>query len=54
MNIIVHYPAGAEAKKELEKRIALAHGSAILKYIEQLPCPVEQKKEILSEIIQKM
>lgn len=52
MNIVVHYPKGEEKEQELRKRVAVVHSSAILKYIERLPCPREQKKEILFKVIE--
>ncbi|HEX3016938.1 MAG TPA: hypothetical protein VHP31_03675 [Caproicibacter sp.] len=52
MNIIVHYPTEVKNQQELQKRVAAAHCNAIIKYIERLPCPTEQKKEILSQMIQ--
>ena len=54
MNIVIHYPAGADEKRELQKRISIVHSNAILKYIEKLSCPAEQKKEILSKLIKRM
>ena len=54
MNVVIHYPTGVEEKKELQKRVALVHNTAILKYIEKLPCPAEQKNEILSKLTQKI
>lgn len=52
LNIVVHYPKEVENRSELQRRVAEAHCGAVLKYIERLPCPPEQKKEILSQIVQ--
>lgn len=48
MNIIVIIQ-----RAEVKKMIALEHSEAIIKYIEKLPCPTEQKKEILAQIIRR-
>ena len=53
MNVIVHYPTDPGKLQELNEKVAVAYSNAILKYIERLSCPIEQKKEILSQLITK-
>jgi hypothetical protein len=52
-NIIVDYPEKEEKQQELQRRLTVAHGEAIIPYIKRLPCPVEQEKKILNWMIQK-
>jgi hypothetical protein len=51
MNINVHYPRKQADLQELNERIAYVHSKAILNYIEHLSCPLEQKQQILLQIM---
>lgn len=50
MNVIVHSPKSLEGLLDLQKRVATVHAEAVLKYIAKLPCPKEQKIELVSSI----
>lgn len=50
MNIIVHYPKNTEKVLELQKRVAIVHAEAVIRAIQSLSCPKEQKIELFKEI----
>ena len=50
LNVIVHLPKSPEGLLILHKRVAAVHAEAVLKYIAKLPCPKEQKLELVSSI----
>lgn len=50
MNVILHGPASSKEEKELAKQIAEIHGDYILRFLENLDCPQEQKKQIIEGI----
>jgi hypothetical protein len=50
LNVIVHSPKSPEGLRDLQKRVAMVHAEAVLKYITKLPCPREQKMELISNI----
>lgn len=50
MNIIVYYPKTEKNIKELSKKTAGIHNQAVLKYIQQLPCPNYQKQALITAI----
>lgn len=50
MNVKVHFPTDETNRQELENRAAEIHGNAVLNYIKNLPCSLEQKKELLSKL----
>lgn len=50
MRVIVHPPRNPEGLRELQKRVAGVHAEAVLKYIARLPCPKEQKIQLVSSI----
>ena len=50
MNVIIHYPKTKQGIEELERKVASVHVEAIRNYIKQLPCPKEQKLELLNAI----
>lgn len=50
MKIVVHPPQSREGLCELRKRMAAVHAEAILRYIANLPCPKQQKLQLLSSI----
>lgn len=51
MRLIIHYPDTAEKEKELEKQVSAFHAKAVIDFIQNLPCPQEEKKELIEEII---
>ncbi len=50
-NIIIHTPKTAEGKTELEHRVAQLHAESVLKHVNKLNCPAEQKRQIIETII---
>lgn len=50
MNVIIHYPKTKQGIEELERKVASVHVEAVRSYIKQLPCPKEQKLELLEAI----
>ena len=50
MNVIVHYPQKAENVHALQVRVATVHAQAIIRYLEKLTCPKEQKIQLIEEI----
>lgn len=50
MKVIVHSPTSPEGIRDLQKRVAGIHAEAVLKYIAKLPCPKEQKIQLVSSI----
>ena len=50
MKLIVHYPKKQEDIFMLEKKVATVHAEAVVKYIEKIQCPKEQKISLLNAI----
>jgi len=50
VKVIVHPPKSLEGLRDLQKRVAVVHAEAVLKYLTKLPCPKEQKIELVSTI----
>lgn len=50
VKVIVHPPKTPEGLRDLHKRVAAVHAEAVLKYIAKLPCPKEQKMELVASI----
>lgn len=50
-NIIIHMPKTAEGKAELEHRVAQLHAESVLKHVNNLKCPAEQKRQIIETVI---
>jgi len=50
LKIIVHYPKRQEDIAILEKKVATVHAEAVVKYIEKIQCPKEQKISLLNAI----
>ncbi|MDR2025057.1 MAG: hypothetical protein LBQ71_17860 [Hungatella sp.] len=50
MNMIVYQPKTEEGRNELEKKSAILHSQAVLQYIQQLPCPNDQKQALIEEL----
>lgn len=53
MNIFVHYPENPESLSVLHKKVAVAHADAVLRYIQRLHCPKEQKLEMINKLKEK-
>lgn len=51
MNVIVHYPETADKQAEIAKSVAKLHAESIIRYIEKLNCPADQKLALIDSII---
>ena len=51
MNIIVHYPKTAEQQAELERAVAKFRAEYILRHVERLNCPLEQKIALIDAVV---
>lgn len=50
LKVIVHPPRTPEGLRDLQKRVAIVHAEAVLKYLTKLPCPKEQKMQLVASI----
>ena len=50
MSIIVHYPEGEEAQKELGKKVADVHAQTVIEIVKSMSLPVEQKVRLINAI----
>lgn len=50
MNIVVHPPVNPEAARALRERVAAVHAQAVARYLEELACPSEQKRQLIEKI----
>ena len=50
MGVIMHYPAGPEMQAALSKQVAAVHAQTVMEQIKAMPCPVEQKAELIEAI----
>lgn len=41
-------------REELGEKVAKIHGEAVISFLKRLTCPSEQKKQILSKILDEM
>lgn len=53
IKIIVHAPKTEEGKRELAQRVAGVHADIVYHTMNQLQCPMEQKKKLLAAVIEK-
>ena len=50
MGVIMHYPTTPEKQEELSKKVAAVHAQTVMEQIKAMPCPVEQKAELIEAI----
>lgn len=50
-DIIVYSPTDEKGLIKLEERIAMAHAEAVLKQLQRLNCPSQQKIDLVDAII---
>ena len=50
MGVIMHYPAGPEMQAALSEQVAAVHAQTVMEQIKSMPCPVEQKAELIEAI----
>ena len=49
-SVIIHYPKGKEAEKELTKRVADVHAQTVIEMVKSMSLPVEQKVRLINAI----
>ena len=54
MEIFIALPKSPQGKTQLQKEFAKFHAEQAKKMIERLPCPTEQKLELLDSVIQHL
>jgi hypothetical protein len=52
LNVIIHFPKTSSGKQELQNKVANVHVEGAKNYIQQLPCPKEQKVELFEALKQ--
>ena len=52
INLIVYYPKTKDGQLELAKRVSDVHASAVIRRINDLNCPKEQKLALLDAVIE--
>ena len=53
MKVIVYHPKDPKDIGILRKRVAAVHANTVLRHLDKLPCPKEQKLELLNSVIEK-
>ena len=53
MNVIVHHPENPENIIALQKKVAVVHAEAVLRYVQKLNCPKEQKLKLMNALKDK-
>lgn len=51
VNLIVYRPRTEQEQTELARRIAGIHAETVLRQVQELSCPAEQKRELLEGIL---
>ncbi|MCI9425730.1 MAG: hypothetical protein HFF30_09220 [Flavonifractor sp.] len=49
-SVIIHYPEGEEAQKELAKKVADVHAQTVVEMVKAMPVSMEQKVRLISAI----
>ena len=49
-SVIIHYPEGEEAQKELAKKVADVHAQTVVEMVKDMPVSMEQKVRLISAI----
>lgn len=50
MNVIIHYPESEDGMKVLQDKVSVVHSEYVLKYIQNMTCPKEQKLKLIGDI----
>ena len=53
MKVIVYPPKDPDSIRALQKKVATVHAEAVLRYLNKLSCPKEQKIKLLNALIEK-
>ena len=48
----MHYPGAPEKMAELNTLVAKFHAQYVADYVSKLPCPIEQKLQLIDAIVQ--
>ena len=49
-SVIIHYPEGEEAQKELAKKVADVHAQTVIEMIRAMSLPVEEKVRLIHAV----
>ena len=49
-SIIIHYPEGQEAQKELAKKVAGVHAQTVVEMVKAMGSPVEEKVRLIHAV----
>ena len=52
VHVVMHYPQTETGRQELARRVASVHADAVARKIQKLTCPVQQKQQLLTAVIQ--
>ena len=52
VNLIVYRPRTEQEQTELARRIAGIHAEIVLRQVQELSCPAEQKMELLEAVVE--
>lgn len=47
MDVLFIFPQSQEAQQEMTEKLAQFQSDQVAKYVQRLPCPIEQKLELL-------
>lgn len=54
VNLITYFPRTEQEQTELARRIAGIHAETVLRQVQELSCPAEQKRELLDRMIESV
>lgn len=51
MNVTVHLPNTLEGMQELQNAICKLYANAVIEYVRNLSCSVEQKEQLITDVL---
>lgn len=51
IRLTVYYPKTEEGQEELARRVSEIHAAAVIQRLKSLPCPTQQKLNLLDAVI---
>ncbi len=54
MEVNIHYPKNSKEMSLLQSKIGDFYGRAVVDYVQNLPCPKEQKIEMLNVVLKNI
>lgn len=52
VNLVMHFPKTEEGQAELARLVSEVHAAAVIRQVNTLNCPTNQKQVLLNEIIE--